>query len=223
MAQARRKRQAKANPKRGAGRSAISALLPMFKRGLGLFSAGALAGVLAVLLWQGYQSEDQADLGSGLKEMIEASRIRAEKRAANAVPPEPVLIDKAPRLKPQYDFYTVLPEIEEVLPKDAESIAAAASNGAPEKVKQSAPVLKPGSAYMLQVASYGQEVDAQRLKAKLALGGLRASIQKVSIERKNYYRVRIGPYTDYGSMTSDDYKLSKMGFKAMRLRISRAG
>jgi len=83
--------------------------------------------------------------------------------------------------------------------------------------------LPPGSAYMLQVASYGQRADAERLKAKLALSGMRASIQKVSIESKNYFRVRIGPYLDYGSMTSDDYKLSQLGFKAMRLRISRAG
>ncbi|MCP4011362.1 MAG: hypothetical protein GY726_17825, partial [Proteobacteria bacterium] len=52
---------------------------------------------------------------------------------------------------------------------------------------------------------------------------MRASIQKVSIENKDYFRVRIGPYLDYGTMTSDDYKLSKLGFKAMRLRVSRAG
>ena len=83
--------------------------------------------------------------------------------------------------------------------------------------------LPPGSAYMLQVVSYGQQADAERLKAKLAQEGMRASIQKVSIENKDYFRVRIGPYSDYGTMTSDDYKLSKLGFKAMRLRISRAG
>lgn len=76
---------------------------------------------------------------------------------------------------------------------------------------------------MLQVASYGQQVDAERLKAKLALSGMRASIQRVSIENKTYFRVRIGPYSDYGTMTSDDYKLAKLGFKAMRLRLSRAG
>jgi len=76
---------------------------------------------------------------------------------------------------------------------------------------------------MLQVASYGQRADAENLKAKLAFGGLRSSVQEVSIDGKKYYRVRVGPYADYGSMTSDDYKLSKMGFKAMRLKISKAG
>lgn len=123
----------------------------------------------------------------------------------------------------------MLPEFEEVLPKDAPaevtSIAVAKSENK-SKVKAKPVVdnaLKPGGSYVLQVASYGQRADAEKLKAKLALGGLRSHVQEVSIESKKYYRVRVGPYSDYGSMTSDDYKLSRMGFKALRLKISKAG
>jgi cell division protein FtsN len=229
MAQARRKK-AKANPKRGSGRN-LKPTISAFKTGLGFFITGAFAGVLAILFWQGYQSDAQGDMGSGLKAMINQSKQQAEIRAAESVPPEPVLVDKAPRIKPQYDFYTVLPEIEEVLPKEAappptpvasvkiKPVSKAGAKPATRDIR----TLPPGSAYMLQVVSYGQQVDAERLKAKLALEGMRASIQKVSIENKDYFRVRIGPYSDYGTMTSDDYKLSKLGFKAMRLRISRAG
>ena len=127
---------------------------------------------------------------------------------------------------------------QEVLPKDAAALpppavtSVAANKPSPSAVSGSRPKapppapakpLPPGSAYMLQVASYGQKADAERLKARLALGGMRASIQRVSIENKDYFRVRIGPYSDYGTMTSDDYKLSNMGFKAMRLRVSKAG
>lgn len=246
MAQARRtkKAKAKANPKRGSGRG-IKPAAAVFRQGLGFFVTGAFTGILAILFWQGYNSEEQGDMGSGLKAMINQSKAQAEKRAAETMPPEPVLVDKAPRIKPRYDFYTVLPEIEEVLPKDtpdltppvvavttkAESTSASKSrpgasvnSSVPEP--QTPPInyrpLPPGSAYMLQVASYAQRADAERIKAKLALGGMRASIQKVSIDKKAYFRVRIGPYSDYGTMTSDDYKLSKMGFKAMRLRLSKA-
>lgn len=201
-----------------------------FKSGLGFFITGAFTGILTILFWQGYQSDSQGDLGSGLKAMISQSKEQAEQRAAEVVPPEPVLVDKAPRIKPKYDFYTVLPEIEEVLPKDVASLPPVASvktkaisKTKPKAVAKDVRTLPPGSAYMLQVVSYGQQADADRLKAKLALSGMRASIQKVSIENKDYYRVRIGPYSDYGSMTADDYKLSKLGFKAMRLRLSRAG
>ncbi len=233
MAQARRKK-AKANPKRGSGRN-LRPTISAFKTGLGFFVAGAFSGVLAILFWQGYQSDAQGDMGSGLKELISQSKQQAEIRAAESVPPEPVLVDKAPRIKPQYDFYTVLPEIEEVLPKEAappptpvvsvktKPVSKAASKAGAKPATRDIRTLPPGSAYMLQVVSYGHQADAERLKAKLALGGMRASLQKVSIENKDYFRVRIGPYLDYGTMTSDDYKLSKLGFKAMRLRVSRAG
>jgi cell division protein FtsN len=240
MAQARRtkKEKAKANPRRGSGGDTNPAAV-VFRQGLGFFVTGAFTGILAILFWQGYNSEEQGDMGSGLKAMIKQSKVQAEKRAAEIIPPEPVLVDKA-------DFYTVLPEIEQVLPKDTPDLpppvvavttrseSTSASKSRPRaSVNSSAPEpktppisyrpLPPGSVYMLQVASYAQKADAERLKAKLALGGMRASIQKVSIEKKVYFRVRIGPYSDYGTMTSDDYKLSNMGFKAMRLRLSKAG
>lgn len=232
MAQARRKK-AKTNPKRGSRSSYAGPIFAAFRRGFSVFTTGALAGVLATLLWQGYHSEDQGDLGSGLKDMIRQSKLQAQRRAEQIVPPEVVLVDKAPRVKPQYDFYTVLPEIEEVMPSDASLLAPPVSavkvTKKPKvKDKAAAPVQTPkpvnsGSTFMLQVASYGAKAEAERLKAKLALGGMRASVQHVTIDQKNFYRVRIGPYADYGSMTSDDYKLSQMGFKAMRLRLSKAG
>ncbi len=229
MAQARRKKS-KVNPKRGGGRNLKPAITAL-KQGIGFFVTGALTGVLALLYWQGYQSDAEGDLGSGIRAMISRSEKQAAIRAAENIAPEPVLVDNAPRIKPQYDFYTVLPEIEEVLPKDAPDLPPVASvntQPAPKPKVAKATVknvrqLPPGGAYMLQVASYGHQADADRLKARLALSGMRASIQKVSIENKNYFRVRIGPYADYGTMTADDYKLSKLGFKAMRLRISKAG
>lgn len=228
MAQARRRKPAKSSPKKRAGRG-TKAAFSVFKQGFSFFVTGVLAGVLGVLFWQGYQSDSEGDMGSGLREMVEQSRQQAKLQASKAVAPKPVLVDKAPRAKTPYEFYTVLPEFEEVLPKDAPaevtSIAVAKSENK-SKVKAKPVVdnaLKPGGSYVLQVASYGQRADAEKLKAKLALGGLRSHVQEVSIESKKYYRVRVGPYSDYGSMTSDDYKLSRMGFKALRLKISKAG
>ncbi len=231
MAQARRtkKAKAKANPRRGSGRNTRS-FMDAIRQGMGFFITGVFTGVLGIVLWQGYQSDAQGDMGSGLKAMIVQSKQQAAIRAAESLAPEPVLVDNAPRIKPQYDFYTVLPEIEEVLPKDTPESppVAAVKTRAVAKPKLKAPPkdkpgLPAGSAYMLQVVSYGRQIDAENLKAKLAFNGMQALIQKVTIENKNYFRVRLGPYSDYGTMTSDDYKLSQLGFKAMRLRVSRAG
>lgn len=239
MAQARRTKKAKVSPRRGSGRN-LKNTAKAFKHGLGFFVSGVITGGLSLMFWQGYHSDQQGGLGSGFKVMMNQSRVQAEKRAAQSVVPEPVLIDKAPRKKQQYDFYTVLPEIEEVMPKDSPVLlppvrtvkttakSEAKSNEKPKGPPKARPArvsraLAPGSSFVLQVVSYGQRADAERLKAKLALGGMQASVQKVSIEKKNFYRVRLGPYSDYGSMTADDYKLSNMGFKAMRLRVSKAG
>ena len=229
MAQARRRKPAKSSPKKRTGRGAKAAF-SAFRQGFSFFVTGVFAGVLGVLFWQGYQSDSQGDMGSGLRAMITQSRQQAKLQEAKAVAPTPVLVDKAPRAKTPYEFYTVLPEFEEVLPKDmpAEVTSVAVSKPENKRKVKAKPVadkktLKPGGSYVLQVASYGQRADAEKLKAKLALGGLRSHVQEVSIESKKYYRVRVGPYSDYGSMTSDDYKLSRMGFKALRLVISEPG
>jgi len=229
MAQARRRKPAKTSPKKRRGQGAKAAF-SVFKQGFSFFATGVFAGVLGLLLWQGYQSDSQGDLGSGLREMVEQSRQQAKLEAAKNVAPTPVLVDKAPRAKTPYEFYTVLPEFEEVLPKDMPVEVTSVRVRKSEKKNKTTPkpvsaakTLKPGGSYVLQVASYGHRADAEKLKAKLALGGLRSHVQEVSIESKKYYRVRVGPYTDYGSMTSDDYKLSRMGFKALRLKISKAG
>ncbi len=230
MAQARRRKSAKTSPKKRSGQGARAAF-SVFKQGFSYFATGVFFGVVGLLFWQGYQSDSRGDLGSGLREMIDQSRQKAQQKAQQSKAPAPVLVDQTPRAKTPYEFYTVLPEFEEVLPKDAPPEVASApkhkdTSKSKPKAKAKPPVdtaLKPGGSYMLQVASYGQRKDAESLKAKLAFGGLRSSVQEVSIDGKKYFRVRVGPYADYGSMTSDDYKLSKMGFKAMRLKISKAG
>jgi cell division protein FtsN len=51
------------------------------------------------------------------------------------------------------------------------------------------------TAYILQMGSFRKYQDADRMKAKLALIGIEAEIQKVSINnRDTFHRVRSGPY-----------------------------
>lgn len=212
MVQARRKKSAKPAKRQ-----------PAKTRGFGLLSqsfsflfAGIVIGILSTLFWKGYQTSHQGDIGSGLRDMIDKSRISAERQKANRVAAEPIIVDQAPRETIGYDFYTELPKTSSV-----EEPKAQVSEASPKKDKaEKQASLSKGSTYFLQVASFQKQADAERLKAKLALNGLRAVIQNVSIEKKQYYRVKIGPYNSYDSMTSDDKRLSAMGFKAMPLRVS---
>lgn len=116
-------------------------------------------------------------------------------------------------VKPKLDFYTVLPEIETVIP-ERESRPSKAPAPAPSEAD---------THYILQAASFANLEDADRLKAKLALNGLEAHIEKVSIEgRGQYFRVRLGPFARLQDLDSANQKLAQQGIKAMRLKVQRA-
>jgi cell division protein FtsN len=117
-------------------------------------------------------------------------------------------------LIPKYDFYTILPEIETVLP-DKETSAARKPGGAATPANVS---------YVLQAASFARFEDADHLKAKLTLNGLVAHIQKIVIEGKGeYHRVRLGPYSNLDELDAADQRLRALGIRGLRLKLKREG
>lgn len=134
--------------------------------------------------------------------------------ASNKKPAEPE--EKKPEAerppKPKFDFYTILPEFETVLPE-------------PKITKKTAKAEPPeaGVNYILQAASLANLDDADRLKAKLVLNGLDARIEKISIQGKGeYYRVRIGPYAKLEELDAASGKLAQLGIKALRIKVKKA-
>ncbi len=88
-----------------------------------------------------------------------------------------------PEWKPTYDFYSVLPEMEVVIPEDelAERAERQSSGSA-------------AGPHYLQTGSFQTFNDAERMKAQLALIGLSAKIQSAQVNGATWYRVRVGPY-----------------------------
>lgn len=128
---------------------------------------------------------------------------------AKAPSPEPPARREPAPVKPKFDFYTVLPEIETVLPE----------RGARERAAKTERASEPGR-YILQAGSFASFADADQLKARLALQGLQAHIQKVTIEGKGeYHRVRLGPYQNLNDLDTVSRQLSKLGIKTLRLRV----
>lgn len=82
--------------------------------------------------------------------------------------------------EPRFDFYTLLPELEVIIP-DSE-------------IKEEQAKLKPREdiAYLIQVGSFRNYSDADSLKAQLAFLGIEAHI----VEGDKWHRVRTGPYRD---------------------------
>jgi len=117
----------------------------------------------------------------------------AQKASPPAEPEEPEESD-APR--PRFDFYTILPEMEVVVPEPKPVARVEAPASSPSAATVSKPEAPPGR-YMLQMGSFKKFSDADRLKANLALVGIEADIQKVRIDGGAvFHRVRSGPYDE---------------------------
>ena len=88
--------------------------------------------------------------------------------------------------KSRYDFYTLLPEMEVIIP-EIDELGSSDQGVKTDKTET----------YVLQAGSFRRFDEADGLKANLALFGIKANIQTVAVNGKDtWYRVRIGPYND---------------------------
>lgn len=117
--------------------------------------------------------------------------------------------EQTKRVVPKFDFYKILPEVEIKVPAWEITTAARKDN----------PALSQGT-YVLQVGSYKQYADADRAKAKLALRGIQAKIHRVVINGQDiWYRVHVGPYTDFDSIQAMRAKIIEAGNDYILLKI----
>lgn len=151
---------------------------------------------------------------------------KAEPAAAGAVSPrdETPLADEMksgtdkPR-KSQYDFFTVLPEMEVVVPEQelsANKQAEAAAQASAEANNK--PVTSDADNYILQVGSFRTSADAEQMKARLALQGFSAQTQTVTVNDETWHRVRIGPVA--GARKADEIRsrLSQAGIDSLLMK-----
>lgn len=126
-----------------------------------------------------------------------------ETERAPAVAPPPAAEEK-PR-KPRYDFYTVLPGKEVLVPdselaQKARDEAAAPSTAAPATER-----------YVLQAGAFRDTRDAEALKARVALSGLVARVETAQIDNRPIYRVRLGPYASARELEAAKKQLADNG------------
>lgn len=129
---------------------------------------------------------------------VASAPAKVETAAAPAMPPEPSVVP-VPTAKPKptaapagngskdeqrFDFYKILPGQVDAVPADGKTVAK------DREPSTTAPAKK----VFLQLGSFQNENEADNLKAKLALLGVEAKIQSVTIPDKGMvHRVRVGP------------------------------
>jgi len=134
-------------------------------------------GTAVALMLKGYLPELKQHMPSvDNKSAGAAESALVEEHSTEAVKPK----------KPRYDFFTVLPEMEVVIPEQELSRKAE-----PMSDTMSTSTL---DSYILQVGSFRNPADAEQMKARLALLGLMATIQTVTVNAQTWHRVRIGPF-----------------------------
>jgi len=106
--------------------------------------------------------------------------------------------------KPSYDFYKILPG------GDAASVPVSAPSGEPAA---------PDKLY-LQAGAFQDPAEADNLKARLALMGLEAGVQKVDTADKGVlHRVRVGPFPGPGEADTAHAKLAQEGIETVIVRV----
>lgn len=84
-----------------------------------------------------------------------------------------------------YSFYERLPNFEVVVPEKERTA----------RVASGAKVIQPGT-YFLQVGSYRDQAEAERVRVQLERLNIIASVQRVAVDSDVWHRVRVGPVKD---------------------------
>lgn len=201
--------------------------------GLGMLLTGIVVGALGASLYFGL-GDARSPIGPGIRDLLSDAD---KKESASPPPPSPT---PPAAEQPQFDFYTILPEIEQVLPEGAVEepqtpavLAPPVEKAPPQEAPTAAPAKKPAvtepkpkpaagpAVYMLQAASFPSQKDAEGMRARLALAGVDAVVQKVTIEgRGTFYRVRLGPFRELSQLRKANRRLMELGISAMKLKVT---
>ncbi len=113
-------------------------------------------------------------------------------------------VSKTVSKKPDYDFYSVLPEMEVVIPK--------------EELEQQAARDSKEYSYILQVGSFKSRSDAEELKARIAFSGQIAYVQEIKVNGIQYHRVRVGPFDSSREADKQKRQLEQGGHRPLVLK-----
>jgi cell division protein FtsN len=102
---------------------------------------------------------------------------------------------------PHFEFYTVLPDKEKIVP-DYE-IKTREREERIGKAKE--------AKYVMQVGSFKTFKEADQLRAKLALMGIASKVDKAKVENVVSHRVKLGPFTQMKSVNDIRLRLKNMG------------
>ncbi|MDO9140789.1 MAG: SPOR domain-containing protein [Methylobacter sp.] len=110
---------------------------------------------------------------------------------------------------PQFDFYTILPEKEVIVPDHEIN-----TRTREERVGQAK-----ATSYIMQAGSFKEFKDADSLRAKLALMGIESKVEKAKVGNVVWNRVKMGPYTQMASVSTIRSRLRENGIDVLVIEV----
>ncbi|MEH6567232.1 MAG: SPOR domain-containing protein [Halopseudomonas sp.] len=177
-------------PRRGASRAQPSARRKGVPGWLWLVS-GLVIGLFVAFLFQLEPGHDNV------------------KRSPTPPKPTNAPAKAAPPQQPTYDFYTLLPESEVIVPENTGKVETP-----PEPEKTDAATADSAVRYYLQAGSFKQKADADKVRAQILLLGLDVRLESAKLnDGQTWHRVQVGPFQSKDSLTQAQSTLSGNGFQ----------
>jgi len=167
--------------------------------------AGLSIGLfVALIVYLDKQPEVTANFGAAVKKELE----KIKQHSSPTTTKSEQQAEKS--AEPKFNFYTILPELEILIPEsETQPPNSRPANDATEDNKQ----------YVLQAGSFKNKIDAEKLKASLALLGFEAHIQSVTVNDTAWHRVSTGTYTHSNDLYDKIEQLQQNGIKAMPMEL----
>ena len=108
----------------------------------------------------------------------------------------------------KFDFFTLLPEREVIVPEEQSAPANASGSAQPAE-----PVH-----YILQAGSFRRAGDADRRRAELILLGFEAKVEAVEANGDTWHRVYVGPFNSSGKVSKARSTLISQGIDTLLLK-----
>lgn len=108
----------------------------------------------------------------------------------------------------EYSFYNRLPNFEVTVPEKERTA----------RIETTAKVVQPGT-YFLQVGSYREQAEAERIRAQLARLNIAASVQRVAVDSDVWHRVRVGPIKDLEQLNKTRAQLKAADLTSLVVKL----
>ncbi|WP_455365371.1 SPOR domain-containing protein [Kaarinaea lacus] len=172
-----------------------------------LFAAVAISAFVGLIYYL-----DQYERAKAIAQHVDGKQ-------AKTTLPKDAQEDPAGENKSRFDFYKLLPKLSVDVDKpESQNNSAQKSTTSPSDL-QTEPAA-PLFSYILQAGSFKDFHEADRLKANLALMGIQANIEKVTLNQSEvWHRVRIGPIASEREMNKIRSRLRSENIEPIMLKV----